>query len=92
MKCVAGDSQDGLTVEFGVIETVQQMKPARSRRRETHPKLVRIFCIATGGEGSRFLMLDLDNSNCVTMHTQRFVNTVDPVARQTENSFDAPID
>ena len=92
MKGVAGDCQDGLAIEFGVIETVQQMQPARSRRRETDPKFVRKLCITTGSEGSRFFMTDLDDGNGISMHTQGFINTVNAVARQTKNGIDAPID
>ena len=83
--------EDWLPVKLGVIETVEQVQPTRSRRRETHAESSRELGVCAGHERRRFFVSQLDKANLVLTFPHGLHDPVDAVTRQSEDDLDAPI-
>src|SRR5918996_1373267 len=88
---VAGDSQDGLAVQLCVVKSVQQMNASRTGGRQTHTEPARVFSITAGHEGGGFFMPNLNETNMILALSQRLHDSVDAVARQSEDDVNSPI-
>ena len=60
VKGVPGNRQDRLSVEFRVVQAVEQVNATGSGRRQTDAQPPSKFRIATGRERGRFLMSHLN--------------------------------
>ena len=87
----AGHGKNGLSVELRIIQAIQQMQTARSRRRETDAELPRVFRVSTSHERGGFLVAYLDESNLVRALSKRFHDSVDAVSGQTKYHIDSPV-
>ena len=92
MVLQTGDRQHRLVVELGVVNAVEQMDSARSGGRDADAELARPFGVAARREGGDFLVPHLDEANFVLALAQRFEDSVDAVAGQSEDHLDAPVD
>jgi hypothetical protein len=87
----ARDGQNRLAVKLRVVQTVQQMQPARSGCCEANAELACVFRISACHEGGALFVADLNESNLVGSLAERFHDSVDAVARHAEHDVDAPI-
>ena len=87
-----GDREDRLMVELRVVQTVQQVDPARAGRRQADAQTARRFGVCRRHEGGGFLVHDEDEPNPILVPTEALRESVDAVARQTEDGVDAPVD
>jgi len=85
------DGEDRLPVECGVVEAVQEMDPARARRREADTQPAREFGVAARHQRRRFLVANLDEAHLVAALAQRLHDAVDAVAGEAEDDLDAPV-
>src|SRR5436190_22543062 len=92
VEVMAGDRQDRLPVELGVVQSIKQMDAPRTGGRQADAQFAGEFRITAGHEGRRFLVPDLHEANFVLSDAQRFHNPVYAVAWQTEDDFDSPFD
>ena len=60
---LAGDGEHGCAVELRVVQPVEQMNRAGSRRRQTHSESASELCVAARHECSRLLVPDLDEAD-----------------------------
>jgi hypothetical protein len=81
VKLQAGDRQHRGTVELGVVESVEEMNPARPGGCKTDAELAGELGIGTGHEGSRFLVPHLDKADIPLPLAQRLHDAVDAIAR-----------
>src|SRR5690606_27585261 len=87
-----GDGEDWLSVELGIVKTVQQMDAARARGREAHAELAREFGIAAGHESCCFFVADLNEFDLVLLLPESLDDAVDAIPRHSEYVSDVPID
>jgi len=92
VKGMAGDGQDRLQVAFRVIKAVQQMNASGAGGRKTNSKTAGELGIAAGGEGGRFLVPHLDESQFLLMRAQCLEDAVNAISGETENGIDSPLD
>src|SRR5436189_1563603 len=59
VEMMAGDRQDRLSIELGIVQSIKQVDAPRTGGGEAHPKLAGEFCITAGHEGRCFLVPDL---------------------------------
>src|SRR5581483_8220899 len=91
MEMMAGDRQDRLPIELGIIQTIQQMNASRAGGGHAHTQPPGIFRITAGHESGRLLMPHLQETQLVAMGAQRFHNAIDTISRKTEDNLHAPI-
>src|SRR3954462_4400123 len=91
MKVMPGDRQHRLPVHLCVVQTIEQMYAAGSRSGQAHAQPPRELGIATRHEGGCFLMPHLHKANLILPRTDRLHDSIDAVAGQTKNDFDAPV-
>ena len=87
----SSDRQHRLGVELGIVETIQQMDTAGTRRGETDSQLSCEFGIATCHESSSLFVPHLNKSNLVLVSSKRLHDAVDAVPRKPKNDLNAPI-
>src|SRR5437764_7211378 len=85
-----GDRQYRDTVEFGVVEPVQQVNAAGPRGRDADAEPAGEFRVAAGGEGRGLLVPHLDKANAVLAFAERLDNAVDAITGDAEYGVDAP--
>src|SRR5690242_7364541 len=87
---MASNGEHGRAVKFCVIKSVEQMNAPRAGSSEAHSKLAGVFGVTAGHKSRSLLVAHLDETNLVLGLAQRLDDSVDAVARQTENDFNAP--
>jgi hypothetical protein len=87
----AGDGQYRLSIQFRIIETVEQMQAAGPRRREAHTQTAGELRISARHEAGCFFMTNLDEANGVALFSEGFHDAVNTVTRKTENCVDTPV-
>ena len=92
MELQPSDREHRLSVEFCVIEPVEQMNSPGTRSCQTDSHLAGEFGIPTGHERGGFLVANLYKSNLLLMRTKRLHNPVDSITREPEDDFHTPID
>jgi hypothetical protein len=88
---VAGDGEDRLAIQLGVVEAVQQVEAARTRGGQADAELPRVLRVGARHEGGGLLVADLDEPDLLPPRAERLHDAVDAVAGQAENHFDAPV-
>src|SRR4051812_4366866 len=92
MELQSGDGEHRSAVEFGVVESVQEMDAAGSASCDADTELSGELCIATRHESRGLFVACLDEPDLVLMSAERFDDPVDAVARDAEDGINAPID
>ena len=88
---LTGDREHRRAIHLGVVQSVEEMDRARTRRRETDAKLPRVFCVAARHERRGFFVADLDERQTILPLTQRLHDSVDAVAGQSEDDAHTPV-
>ena len=88
----AGDGEHRRLIEFGVIESVQEMDAARPGSRDADPEPPGPFRIGACCEGGSLLMADLNEADFVFPPTKRFDQSVNAIARNSEYCVHSPVD
>lgn len=88
----AGDGQYRGVVELGVVQAVEQVQAARSRRRQAHPQPPSGLGVARGHERGGFLVLHEDEADPVLVAAQPLHDPVDAIAGDPEDGVDPPVD
>src|ERR1041384_5523899 len=91
VKLKPGNGKHRLVVKFGIIESIQQVNPARPGSGEANAELAGELCITARHESSGLFMPHLDKSNLVLASAKRFHDSIDSVARKPENDFYSPV-
>jgi hypothetical protein len=78
-------------IQLGVIEAVQEMDGARTRRSEADSDLAGEFGMATGHEGGLFLMPHLHKLDGSIGPTQRGHDPIDAVSWVSKDAVDTPL-
>jgi hypothetical protein len=81
-----------LSIKLGIIEAVEKVNTAGSRRRQANTKTARPLGVGARTECSRLLVANLNEADIVFAQSERFDNAVDAVARQTKDSIHVPTD
>ncbi len=89
---VAGDCEHRLSVALGIVEPVEQMDAAGSRRRQADAQPASEFRVAAGGKCRRLLVAHLDESDAILPGAQRFEDTVHAIAGKSEDGVHIPLD
>ncbi|HSC30542.1 MAG TPA: hypothetical protein VLD17_02370 [Gemmatimonadaceae bacterium] len=89
---VSRDRQHRLSIALRVIEPVQQMYAARPGSGQAHAKTTRVLGIATRGKCGGLFVANLYEPDPALACSQRFEDAVDPVARESKDRVDPPID
>ena len=87
-----GDGQHRLAVQLGVVQAVQQVDAARARGRQAHAQASGELGVAAGHERGGFFVPHMDETDLVLVRAQRFHDAVDPVAGESEDGVDTPVD
>jgi hypothetical protein len=77
-------------IELGVVETVQQMDGARTRRRQTHPDLSCELRMCAGHERGELFVPRLDERQPIRGAAERAHDAVDAIARIPIDAADTP--
>src|SRR6185312_7353957 len=86
------DRDDGLVVELGVVEPVQQVDRARSGGRHADTDLARELRVPAGHERGHLLVAGLDEAQLVLVATQRAEDAIDAIPREAVDGADVPFD
>ncbi len=87
----AGDGDDRLAVKLGVVQAVQQVNAARSRRGYTAAELARELGVGARHEGRCLLVTHLDESDLFLALAQGFDDAVYAIARDAEYRIHPPL-
>src|SRR4051812_41196671 len=79
-------------IELGIVKAIQQMNAAGPRRSQTDTQLASELRICAGHECGGFLVPHLNKTNFSLIDPQRLHDSVDTIARQSENKLHSPID
>jgi hypothetical protein len=91
-RLLADDRHDGLMVELGVVQPVQQMDGAGAGGRETDADLAGEPGVAAGHERGFLLVPHLHEVDAIVLHAaERRQDAVDAVARVAEQPPDTPL-
>ena len=88
----AGDGQDGLLVELGVIEAVEQVEAARAGGGEADAEAARELGVSAGGKCGGLFMAHLNELDAVLALAQGLHDGVDAIAGNAKDDVDAPGD
>src|SRR5690606_21334058 len=84
------DGHNGLVIQHGIVQTVQQMDSARPGRCEAYSHFASKFGVTTGHKGSHLFMPRLDEIYLIFYFSQSAHYPVDTIARISINTFYAP--
>src|SRR4029453_19128949 len=87
----ASQREDGLAVNFGIIEAIQQMNAAGTRSCQTYTELASILGIATCHKGGCFFMPHLHKADRVLTYPKGLHEAVDAIAGKTKNDLHPPV-
>ena len=87
-----GDRQHRGVVQLGVVEPVDEMQAARTRRRQAHAEPSGGLRVAGGHERRGLLVVDQDERDLVPVTAEPFHDPVDAVAGEPEDGVDPPMD
>jgi hypothetical protein len=91
MELKASDSQHGLAVQLGVVETVEQVNASRSGCCQTNAEFAGKLRVTARHKCGSFLMSHLNETDLVLGFSERFNEAVDSIAGKAEDRVDAPI-
>src|SRR5690242_20772587 len=91
MELKASDSQHGLAVQLGVVETVEQVNSSRSGCCQTNAQFPGELRVTARHKCGSFLMSHLNETDLVLGFSERFNEAVDSIAGKAEDRVDAPI-
>src|SRR5688500_15043439 len=80
VKVLSRQRQYRLPIQFGVIETVQQMKTARAGGRNADSQLAGVLGVGAGHERSRLFVANLNEAELIFSLSQRLHNSIYAVA------------
>ena len=92
MKLQPGDGQHWLVIEFGIIESVQEVDAAGARSRQAYPQPSCELGVTAGHKGGCLFVAHLNKSDLLLVGSKRLHDAVDAVPRESENDFNTPID
>src|ERR1019366_2571829 len=87
---MACDSENGLAVTLGVIQSVEKVDAARPGSRNTNAQSARKFRISAGGHCRGFFVAHLHETNVFPVAAKRFEDSVHTIPGEAENSIDTP--
>src|SRR5688500_4746997 len=87
----AGNGEYRLTVQFCVVQTIEQMKSTRPGGREADTEAAREFRVPARHERCGLFMADLYEPDLLLFLAKRLHDAVDTVARQPEYGVNAPV-
>jgi hypothetical protein len=92
MELQAGDRQYRLAVELGVVQSVEQVNPARTRCGDTDTEPTGPFGVGARVEGRRLFMPHLNEMNLILVGAECFDDSVDAISGKAKDSIDIPFD
>jgi hypothetical protein len=87
---LADDRDDRLVVHLRVVQSVQKMDRAGTRRRQTHADFACEFCVSARHESGELFVARLDELDAVLRAPERAHDAVDAVAGITVDALHAP--
>ena len=85
------DGDDGLVIELGVVEPIEQMHGSGPRSGQADSRFTRELGIPASHEGCHFLMPCLNEADIILHFRKRAHDAVYPIARITEYSLHASV-
>lgn len=90
VKLQTRDGEHRLAIEFSVVKSVKQMDSTRTRSCEAASEFAGVLGVGAGHESGGFFVANLDESNRFLAVAQGLHDSVDAVARQSEDHVHAP--